>query len=85
MATKTLVSLCAVAALLAACSKGNDQSGTYSQSEGGTGTATEKDPAAPGDTSTSPGGTAGDAHNTPPPADSLPSAETQPQPSNPPQ
>jgi hypothetical protein len=73
MSTKFLVPLCAVVTLLAACNNRNDQSGTYSDSANGTGTATEKDPAAPGDTSTTPGGTAGDAANTPP-------AETQPPP-----
>jgi len=96
MSTKLLIPLCAALALLAACKDRNDQSGTYSTGPNGTGT--ESDTAAqPGDTTTTPGGTAGDAANTtpgttttpadtPPPAnDSQPSTDNPPPPSNPPQ
>ena len=95
MSTKLLIPLCAAFALLAACNDRNDQSGTYS--DGANGTGTEGSTAAqPGDTTTTPGGTAGDAANTtpgttttpadmPPPANDSPTSTDTPPPSNPPQ
>jgi hypothetical protein len=81
MNSKFLITLCATAALLTACNQRNDQSGTYSQGPNGTGTETPSDKAAaPGDTSTTPGGTAGEAATVP---DTTP-AETPPPPNDPP-
>jgi hypothetical protein len=92
MNTKILLPLCAAVALLAACGDRNDQSGTYSSGPNGTGTETDKI-AKPGDTSTTPGGEAGDAANTTPGTNETPPAEpppndtppSEPAPTNPPQ
>jgi len=90
MSTKILISLCAAAALLSACGDRNDQSGTYSNGPNGTGTESDK-VAEPGDTSTSPGGTAGEAATVPgaTPADTPPPVNdtqpSEPAPTNPPQ
>jgi hypothetical protein len=88
MSTKFYLPVCAALVLLAACGDRNDQSGTYSKGPNGTGTEADQ-VAKPGDTSTTPGGMAGDAANTtsgtndtPPSTDTPPS---EPSPPSPPQ
>jgi hypothetical protein len=62
MSTKIWIPLCAVAALLAACERREDTAETGEVSV----ETVPNNPAAPGDQSTTPGGTAGETAATPP-------------------